>query len=97
MKLKNSAVVLPILTGLLFSAGSLAEAKDQNKQFSNHSGGQAATHKSGKASVTNHAQWYADPIRGWVRAPEQQELPKPRATANAAPDKGKQKTKGQRY
>lgn len=97
MKLKNSTVVLLILTGLLPSAGGQAEAKDQSKHFANHRGGQAATQMSGKASVNNNAQWSADPIRGWVRSAEQQELPKPSATVKTDRDKGKQKTKGKGY
>jgi hypothetical protein len=49
---------------------------------------------SGKASVNSNAQWSADPTRGWVRAAERQESPKPSAAAKTDRDKGKQKTKG---
>lgn len=94
MKLKNRTVVLLILSALLLSAGSRAAAKHHSKHFSNHRGGQAANGMSGKASVNSNAQWSADPTRGWVRATERQELPKPSAAANPGRDKGKPKTKG---
>lgn len=94
MKLKNRTVVLLILTGLLPSAGSQAEAKDHSKHFSNHRGGQAATQMSNKSSVSHNAQWSADPTRGWVRAAERRELPKPSAAAKTDRE---QKTKGKGY
>jgi hypothetical protein len=80
------------LTGWLSIAASRAAANDHSKHFSNHRGGQAASQTTSKSSASHKPQWSADPIRGWVRTEERQDVPKPGAAAKSDRDKGKSKT-----
>ena len=94
MRIKHPTVWIMILTGWLSIAANRAAANDHSKHFSNHRGGQAASQTNGKARASHKPQWSADPSRGWVRAEERQELPKPDVAAKTDRDKGKWKTNG---
>jgi hypothetical protein len=88
MKTSRYVTIFALLNALAFSVAHGAAQGAQAKGHSSKRGGEAATHMSPKGQANTNAQWYADPVHGWMRAEERHELHESHASKGKAKKAG---------